>query len=117
MISNQQAGDFACAVRLYSGPFLDGFQVTGASDLEEWIAGQRVRLEDRAIAALDALAAEAQSVLEESPGPSTIENKSPRCGPFDTNAPFPRYIVLLARLGKPGRSSSPGGSSRHAACA
>jgi DNA-binding SARP family transcriptional activator len=38
------AGELARAVRLYAGPFLDGFFLDDAPDLERWVAEERSRL-------------------------------------------------------------------------
>lgn len=53
-------GDRAAAVALYAGPFLDGFFVSDAPDLEEWIARERRRLADEHARALEALAEQAE---------------------------------------------------------
>ncbi len=90
-------GAFADAAKLYSGPFLDGFRVMGAPGIEEWITAQQVRLEDRAIAALDTLAAEAEC----SGGMATALHYRKRIAAvrrFDTNA-ISQYVALLARSG------------------
>jgi predicted ATPase/DNA-binding SARP family transcriptional activator len=49
------------AVELYRGPFLDGFHVSGAPELEHWIERQREHLELRYAEALGALADRAAS--------------------------------------------------------
>jgi len=51
------SGHAARAADLYAGPFLDGFSVPGASELEWWIDEQRRRLERAASRALEGLAA------------------------------------------------------------
>ena len=50
------AGEPAQAVELYTGPFLDGFFVSAAPELERWIDGERRRLADAYGRALEALA-------------------------------------------------------------
>lgn len=52
-------GDLEAGVRLYAGPFLDGFFVRGAPGLERWIDEQRDRLARRSEAAIASLAAAA----------------------------------------------------------
>lgn len=47
------AGDIDAAISLYAGPFLDGFTVEDLPELEEWIAGERLRISRRYAAALE----------------------------------------------------------------
>lgn len=51
-------GALADAVRLYRGPFLDGFYLTGAPEFENWAEVERSRLAGRHRTALDRLARE-----------------------------------------------------------
>ena len=51
-----EAGEFARAVALYGGPFLDGFYLSGAPEFERWVEQERARLGQRHSAALEALA-------------------------------------------------------------
>lgn len=55
------AGERERAVALYSGPFLDGFHLDGALEFERWQERARARLADARAAALEELAAEAES--------------------------------------------------------
>jgi DNA-binding SARP family transcriptional activator/TolB-like protein len=55
------ADDLERAVRLYRGPFADGFFIPGSVDFEHWSSLQRTRLEDRIAAALDRLAERAEA--------------------------------------------------------
>ncbi len=48
--------EFKAAVELYRGDFLAGFYVRGATDFEEWAAGQRERFRQLALQALHTLA-------------------------------------------------------------
>ena len=50
------AGELAAAAALYSGPFLDGFHLTDSSEFEQWVDGERARLEARFASALEGLA-------------------------------------------------------------
>jgi len=50
------ARDCERAVRLYTGPFLDGFFVRGVPDFERWIEDQRRRLQQRCAEAITTLA-------------------------------------------------------------
>jgi DNA-binding SARP family transcriptional activator len=52
-------GDRAAALTFYSGPFLDGFFLSGSPAFEEWAARQRSVYADRVKAALLGLAGEA----------------------------------------------------------
>jgi DNA-binding SARP family transcriptional activator len=54
------AGALAEAERLYRGPFLDGFYITGLSEFEEWTSVQRQRLAETYAGALEKLADEAR---------------------------------------------------------
>jgi len=51
-----EQGDHERAVRLYRGPFLEGFRFEGASDFEEWQDTERVHHAREYAAALEALA-------------------------------------------------------------
>lgn len=53
-------GDRERAVAAYSGPFLDGFFLSGAREFERWIDGERDRLARSYAAALEALAESAE---------------------------------------------------------
>jgi TolB-like protein/DNA-binding SARP family transcriptional activator/Tfp pilus assembly protein PilF len=48
--------DHAAAVQLYSGPFLDGFSLGGASEFEWWVDRERQRLASAHAQAVEALA-------------------------------------------------------------
>lgn len=52
--------DWGRAVELHVAPFLDGFYLTDADELERWVDGQRERLSRERAQALEALAAEAE---------------------------------------------------------
>jgi DNA-binding SARP family transcriptional activator len=49
-------GDFAKAVSVYEGPFLDGFYVNEAGEFERWVESERTRLAERYRGALEQLA-------------------------------------------------------------
>jgi tetratricopeptide (TPR) repeat protein len=55
-----EADRLEAAVRLYAGPFLDGFHVSGMPELERWMDCERRRHADRYGAALQALALRAE---------------------------------------------------------
>lgn len=50
------AGDIETAVRLYAGPFLDGFFLRDAPEFDRWMDDQRRRLQRRCSDALAGLA-------------------------------------------------------------
>jgi TolB-like protein/DNA-binding SARP family transcriptional activator len=49
-------GDGAAAVRVYTGPFLDGFFISDAVEFERWMESERQRLAHACAGALEALA-------------------------------------------------------------
>lgn len=49
-------GDFARAVEVYAGPFLDGFRVAGAPEIDRWIDDERSHLAHRHAEAVERLA-------------------------------------------------------------
>jgi TolB-like protein/DNA-binding SARP family transcriptional activator len=53
-----ERGAYADAVRLYTGPFMDGFFVDGTEALERWVSAERDRLQDLHATALEKLATE-----------------------------------------------------------
>ncbi|HYR10594.1 MAG TPA: BTAD domain-containing putative transcriptional regulator, partial [Longimicrobium sp.] len=53
-------GDPGRAVECYTGPFLDGFRLAGAGELERWCEGERLALARRYEEALSALARRAE---------------------------------------------------------
>jgi DNA-binding SARP family transcriptional activator/tetratricopeptide (TPR) repeat protein len=58
------SGALERAVATYQGPFLDGFFLRDADDLERWAAGHRRRLHDMHVAALERLARNAEERSE-----------------------------------------------------
>ena len=53
------ARDIDAAIRLYTGPFLDGFTLDDLPEFEEWIAAERLQIARRYAAALEQSAREA----------------------------------------------------------
>ena len=53
-------GDLEAAVKLYTGPFLDGFFLQGSTEFEIWSSDQRVRLADVLADSLEKAARRAQ---------------------------------------------------------
>ncbi len=54
-----ERGDHARAADLYTGPFLDGFFLTGCAEFERWVEEQRALMAQRAQRALETLAKKA----------------------------------------------------------
>jgi TolB-like protein/DNA-binding SARP family transcriptional activator/Tfp pilus assembly protein PilF len=59
-LASLEEGELEGAVELYEGPFLDGFSANGSLELEHWMEAQRLDLEGRYAAALEALACRAE---------------------------------------------------------
>jgi DNA-binding SARP family transcriptional activator/tetratricopeptide (TPR) repeat protein len=55
------AGDLERANRLYAGPFLDGFYLSGCPEFERWVEEERGRLAERVCSAAECLARNAAS--------------------------------------------------------
>lgn len=58
------AGELERAIGLYTGPFLDGFHVSGASEFEHWVDGERERLRRSYTRGLESLAEAAEERRE-----------------------------------------------------
>jgi DNA-binding SARP family transcriptional activator len=84
------AGAHESAVRVYAGPFLDGFFVPDAPGFERWVDEQRSQLAQRCAAALGALATAAS---ERGDGRQAVEwwRRAAELNPYDTNT-----VVRLA---------------------
>ena len=54
-------GDLEAAVGLYHGPFLEGFYLSDSPEFEQWMEGERARLEMEYMKALERLAQSAES--------------------------------------------------------
>lgn len=54
------ADDVDAAIEVYRGPFLDGFFISGSSEFEPWVSSRRDQLEERLMASIERLAAEAE---------------------------------------------------------
>jgi TolB-like protein/DNA-binding SARP family transcriptional activator len=59
--SSLKAGEWAEALSVYQGPFLDGFHLSGAEEFERWVDGERDWLEREARRAAGALAREKEA--------------------------------------------------------
>ena len=58
------AGELERAIGLYTGPFLDGFHLPGASGFEQWADGERARLRRSYTRSLESLAQSAEERRE-----------------------------------------------------
>jgi DNA-binding SARP family transcriptional activator/TolB-like protein len=58
------AGELERAIGLYTGPFLDGFHLPGASEFEHWADGERDRLRHSYVRSLESLAEAAEERRE-----------------------------------------------------
>jgi TolB-like protein/DNA-binding SARP family transcriptional activator/Tfp pilus assembly protein PilF len=56
-----ERGDLEEAVRVYGGPFLDGFFISGAREFEGWVEAERERLAGEYAGALESLAERAEA--------------------------------------------------------
>ena len=71
------------AVRLYGGPFLDGFFLRGAPEFERWVESERRRLAQRCVEALDVLAT-AATAIGDHPRAAEWWRRAVEVNPFDT---------------------------------
>jgi DNA-binding SARP family transcriptional activator/Flp pilus assembly protein TadD len=55
-------GDFAAAVELYAGPFLDGVYISGSQEFDHWVDAARDRIAHDIARALESLARESASL-------------------------------------------------------
>jgi adenylate cyclase len=60
-LSALDGGELDLAVRLYGGPFLDGFHLAAAPEFEQWVAAQRDELAHQYTSALERLASAAEA--------------------------------------------------------
>jgi len=101
------AGRLERAVRLYRGPFLDGFFLDGASGFEHWVEGERGQLADAYAGALEELA---ESAGKRGELRSAVEWWKARAAhdPYDSRVAL-RLMELLDAAG------NPAGALKHAA--
>jgi len=89
------AGAYEAAVRLYSGPCLDGFFLRGAPGFERWGEDQRTRLAGRCAQALGALA-KAAAVNGDYHQAVAWWRRAADLNPFDTDAVLRLAEALVA---------------------
>lgn len=97
LLAAHQAGDAAAVVRLYQGPFLDGFALSDAAEFEDWSSGERRRLELIACEAMEGLAAADPT----GPEAAALWRRLAAMDPLAT-----RYAIALARA--TARAGDPG---------
>jgi TolB-like protein/Flp pilus assembly protein TadD len=93
------AGDPAGAIKVYSGPFLDGFFVSDAPELERWVERERARLAGAHAKALETLAEAAET---ERDFPKAVEWWKLRAAhdPYDSGVAL-RLMHALDAAGSP----------------
>jgi serine/threonine-protein kinase len=94
-------GDLATAAALYAGPFLDGFFVKDAPEFERWVEEQRVRLAQRALEAIRALAEAAEGGGD---GGAALNwwRRAAAIDPFDARVALRLVTALGAAGDRPG---------------
>ena len=94
----ERAGDDATAVAVYRGPFLDGFFVSGAAELEHWISLRRDEYANRVAQKLERLAIHAEAAGDIS-GAAAFWRQRSAIDPFDATVVL-SLMRLLAESGK-----------------
>ncbi|MFN0180215.1 MAG: BTAD domain-containing putative transcriptional regulator [Gemmatimonadales bacterium] len=88
LLAAQAAGDLATVIDRYQGPFLDGFVLSDAVEFDEWVSGERRRLEEIARQALERLV----SADPTAPASRELWRRLAAIDPLATS-----YAVALAR--------------------
>lgn len=94
-----QRGDDAVAVALYRGPFLDGFFVSGAADLEQWISLRREEFARKVAQKLERLAVAAEQAGRFAEASSHWRQRS-AIDPLDASVVL-NVMRVLAESGNP----------------
>jgi TolB-like protein/DNA-binding SARP family transcriptional activator len=102
-----EADEMARAVALYSGPFLDGFFLAGAPELERWVERERERLAAAYGRALEALAEVAEGKRDYGLAVQWWKARAAH-DPYDSRVALRLMHALEA-------SGNPAGALRHAA--
>lgn len=100
------AGDLERSVELYTGPFLDGFHLSDATEFERWVDAERRRLSDVRAQALKELAETAE-------GRGDFRGAVERWKALAAHVPYDSRVVLrlMQALASDG---NPAGALRHA---
>jgi DNA-binding SARP family transcriptional activator len=104
------AGAHEAAVRLYAGPFLDGFFLRGAPGFERWVDEQRSRLDKRCAGAIGSLAT-AAAAQGDHHQTAAWWGRAADLNPFDT-ATVLRLVEALLAIGD--RAAAMRHAQRHA---
>jgi TolB-like protein/DNA-binding SARP family transcriptional activator/Flp pilus assembly protein TadD len=91
--------DFARAVALYRGPFLDGFFLNDAPDFEQWASRERERLGRGYASGLEALATECEN-RRDHPRAAEWWKRRSALDPYDTRVAA-RLMLALDAAGNP----------------
>ena len=94
-----EAGDHERAVRLYSGPFLDGFHLGGSAEFEHHVDRERARMRRGYRRALEALAEEAEEHGEPDAAARWWRERA-NDDPYDSGVAR-RLMEALAKTGNP----------------
>jgi DNA-binding SARP family transcriptional activator len=94
-----ECGSLEEALRLYRGPFLDGFHIEGAREFREWLDLESGRLRSRAAATAWALSERAESAGSSSLLPVQWAKEALTHTPLQ-EAALRRLLALLDRLGE-----------------
>ena len=100
------AGDHKTATSLYRGPFLDGFHLPGAAEFDQWVDGERRRIDDSARSSLEALATAAER-REDFPAAVASWRRLAALDPYNSRVALGLMRSLVG-------SGDPGGAVRHA---
>ncbi len=102
-----RTGDFEAAVALYGGPFMDGFHAGAGAELEQWVAGERTRLERSYAHALEG-AASARALSGDANGAVEAWRKLAALDPYSSHG----ALGLMRALADAGNRAA---AIRHAA--
>ena len=89
------SGAYATAVRLYAGPFLDGFFMKSAPEFERWAESERERLARCCALALGALA-KAAAAAQDYDGAAEWWRRATELNPFDAEPAIRLVEVCVA---------------------
>lgn len=101
-----ERGDVGAATSLRTGPFLDGFHVTGAPEFERWVDGERDRLDQRLAHAIEKLADQCSAAGDYSGAARHLQKLA-------AQRPYDSRIALLYMQALDGSGDTPG-AIRHA---
>ncbi len=94
-----EEGDFERAVALYAGPFMDGFQLSGAAEFDQWVESERRRLAGQYETALESLAEQAGGAGYRA-GAGECWNMAAANDPYNSRLVL-RLMSALTRAGDP----------------